>query len=425
MEELANQTSPNRDEVHLLDYLIILAKNSRLIIYTAAAVTVLTYLTLFLLPNKYTATARLLPPQQNLTMIAQTMEGLGAGMGGGRSGGGAGGVPGGLLGLKTPADLYVGMLTCNTISDRIIERFKLREHYGQKFLEDLRKKLAQRVKISAGKDGLITIDVTDESPQRAQEMANAYINELDGLLHNLSSQEANDRLVYLDKKRTETAHKLSKAEESLRKFSENSGVLQIDAQTRGMLEYIASLRASIDAKEVQLKVLREQATPFNYDLIKLETEVKGLKEKLSEAEAQESKHPKTNDVLIASSKMPALGLEFLRLYREAKFQEQLYQLYSKLVELARLDLLSDFSLVQVVDRAIPPEKHSNKRLLPALLAGAGACLLMIFLSFALENWHNAAQSPEDFERQEELKRYLRPWVSKVKRLFFFRHSYKS
>ena len=327
--------------------------------------------------------------------------------------------------MRSPVDLYVGILACNTIADRIIDRFKLRAHYNKKYLEDPREKLDQRVQISAGQDGLITINVTDESPQRAQEMANAYIDEFDALLKDMASQEANNRLVYLDKKRSETLQNLSKAEESLRNFSEKSSVLQIDAQTRSILEYSASLRASIDSKEVQLKVLREQATPFNYDLIRLETELKGIKEKLREAEAQESKNPATIDARIGTSKMPALGLEYLQLYREVKFQEQLYQLYSKLVEMARLDKVKDFSRVQVVDRALPPEEHSNKRVLPALLAGAGACLLMIFLSFWSENWQNAAQSAVDAERKEELKRYLRPWVNNAKRLFFFRNSRKS
>ena len=91
MGELLNRTSPNRDEVHLLDYLIILAKNSRRIIYTTAVVTVLIFLILLILPNKYKATARLLPPQSNLTMIAQALEGLGSGIGAGTSGGALGG----------------------------------------------------------------------------------------------------------------------------------------------------------------------------------------------------------------------------------------------------------------------------------------------------------------------------------------------
>ena len=423
MNEPEKKSASASDEIYLLDYLIILAKHSRLIIFTSLAVMVLTYLILFLLPNKYTATARMLPPQQNLSMVAQVLESLGGGMGTTKPGGaaGLGGVAGSLLGLKSPADLYVGMLTGNTISDRISERFKLREHYEKKYLEDVRKNLNQRAQISAGRDGLITINVTDESPQRAQEMANAYIDELDSLLRNMAVQEATDRLVYLEKKRTETVQNLSKAEESLRNFSEGSSVLQVDAQTRGMLEYIASLRATIDSKEVQIKVLREQATPFNYDLIKLETELRGLREKLREAGAQESQNLKTGDVMIATSKMPALGLEYLRLYREAKFQEQLYQLYNKLVELARLDEVKGAAVVHVVDLALPPEKRSNQRLMPATIAGLGTFLFMIFLVFVLEYWQASRLQGETANRLKLMNEYLEPWHRSF--LFWKKHGH--
>ena len=408
MTEREKKSASASDEIYLLDYLIILAKHSRLIIFTSLAVMVLTYLILFLLPNKYTVTARMLPPQQNLTMVAQVLESLGGGMGTTKPGGAAGlGGAVSLLGLKSPADLYVGMLTGNTISDRISEHFKLREHYDKKYREDVRKKLNQRAQISAGRDGLITINVTDESPQRAQEMANAYIGELDSLLRNMAVQEATDRLVYLEKKRTETVQNLSKAEESLRNFSEVSSVLQVDAQTRGILEYIATLRATIDSKEVQIKVLREQATPFNYDLIKLETELKGFREKLREAGAQESPNLKTGDSMIATSKMPALGLEYLRLSREAKFQDQLYQLYIKLVELARLDEVKGAAVVHVVDRALLPEKRSNQRLMPAVIAGLGTFLVMVFLTFVMEYWQGVRLREETGNRLRLIDEYLR------------------
>ena len=122
--------------------------------------------------------------------------------------------------------------------------------------------------------------MTDKDAQRAAEIANAFIEELDKLLQRLAHQEARERQTFLEKERVQAIHNLTKAEETLRTFSEKNSVLQIDTQTRGAIEYIARLRGEIDAKEVQIQVLRQQATPFNYDVVRLETESKGLKEKL-------------------------------------------------------------------------------------------------------------------------------------------------
>jgi tyrosine-protein kinase Etk/Wzc len=414
MDERVNETNPSDDEVNLLDYLIILAKHSRMIILASAAVTVLTYLFLFILPNKYTSTARLLPPQQNLTLSAQLMNNLGSGglPGAGAVGGGMEGVAASLLGLKTPAEMYVAMMTSETVLDPLIARFHLMKLYKTKYQEDARKALLKNTKITPGKkDGIIVIEVTSTNPKLAAEMANAFIEGLDRLLQVLALQEAKGRSTFLEKERLQTSQNLIKAEESLRLFSEKNSVLQIDTQTKGAIEYVSRLRAEIDTKEISLQVLRQQATPFNYDMIRVETEIRGLKEKLRSAESQLENC--ISDVCLPTNKAPGLGLEYLRLFREAKFQEGLYQLYSRLVETARLDMVRDFAVVQVLDPALPPERRSNKRLLPAMLAGTFTFFMMIFVAFGREYMQNVNKREDDVQRLSVLKAYLRPWKNLV------------
>lgn len=420
MIEPQNNPTPANDEIHLLDYLIVLAKYSRLIIYTSAVVMVLVYLVLFILPNKYTSTARLLPPQLNLTLSAQLLNTLGGGgtPGAPATGGGAAGLAAGPLGLTSPSALYAGMLTGNTIFDRIIERFDLRRRNKEEYIEAARKALGTKTNITAQKDGMIAIEVTDKDPTRAAAMANAFTEELDKLMQGLALQEAKNRLVFMEKERLQTSQNLSKAENALRSFSEQNSVIQIDTQIRGVLEYIARLRAEIDAKEVRVQVMLQQATPFNYDVVRLETEIKGLRDKLSSAEKQ-CDQAYSGDVSLTTAKVPTLALEYMRLYRELKFQDALYQLYTKMMELARLDMMKDFSVVQIVDKATPAEKNANRRLLKTGLTGVVTFFLMIFLSFILENWRKAPQSAAEAEKQEELMRYLRPWVHNAKRLFPF------
>ena len=168
MDEPLNKTSPLIDEVHPLDYLIVLAKHSRMIVYTTVMVGVLTFLILLLVPNKFTATASILPPQQNMTLSGQLLDQLGGTALPANTAGG--GLAASLLGLKTPGELYVGILTSNHILDLIIERFNLRHLYkswlssNDPYIEDVRKELTNRTNINVDKNGIITIEVTDESP---------------------------------------------------------------------------------------------------------------------------------------------------------------------------------------------------------------------------------------------------------------------
>ena len=416
MIEPNNNLAADNDEIHLLDYLIVLVKYSRMIIFASIAAMLLIYLMLLILPNKYTSLARLLPPQQNMTMSAQLLNSLGGGAtpGAPAAGGGVTGMAAGLLGLKSPGELYAGILTGNTIYDRIIERFNLRQLYKEKYIESARRALSKKANISAQRDGLIAIEVSDQDPKRAAAMANAFAEELNKLLQGLAAQEANGRLTFLERERLQTSQNLTKAENTLRIFSEQNSVIQIDTQTRGALEYIAQLRAEIDAKEVRIQVMRQQATPYNYDVVRSETEVKGLRDKLASAEKQYDQAC-AGDVCLTTAKVPALGMEYMRLYREVKFQDALYQLYTKMMELARLDVVRDFSLVQVVDQAQPPEKKSNKRLLPALLAGLATGFVMIFVSFGCEFWQNAKAQEENSQRLSLLGGYLKQWTHPFQR----------
>lgn len=409
MDEPVNNASPDEGEVHLLDYLVILAKHSRMIIIASAAVTVLTYFYLFCAPNSYKATARLLPPQQNLTLSAQLLDSLGARVspGAGAGGGGMGGMAASLLGLKSPGDLYVAMMTSNTVLEHVIARFQLMKLYKTKSLEDASKALRSNTKVNLNKiDGLIGVEVTSTSPKLSAEMADAFIEELDRLLQGLAIQEAKGRSTFLEKERLQASQNLTKAEESVRLFSEKNSVLQIDTQTKGAIEYVARLRAEIDTREVSLQVLRQQATPFNYDMVRVETEIKGLKEKLRSAESQLENC--VSNVCMPTSKAPGLGLEYLRLFREAKFQESLYQMFTRLVEVARLDMVRDVAVVQVLDSAMPPERRSNKRLLPALLAGIYTFFIMIFIAVGQEYWQQSIVK-DDRQQITIIIKYMEPW----------------
>jgi capsule polysaccharide export protein KpsE/RkpR len=410
MDESVSQNRADGNGIHLLDIFVILASRSCLIVFTSVAVTVLSYLYFFCSPNTYQAKARLLPPQQNTTLSAQILNNLRGGVtpGVGSGGGGIGGAAAGLLGFQSSTNQYIGMLWCNSLLDSIIDRFNLIKFYRVKYYEQARKKLNDYVIINMGKlDNIISIEVTAKDAKMAAEMANAFIEELDKLLQRLALEEAKGRQAFLEKERVQAMHNLTKAEESLRTFSEKNSVLQIDAQTKGVIEYIAKLRAEIDAKEVQIQVLRQQATPFNYDVVRLDTEIKGLKDKLRAAESQYENC--LSDVCLPSSKAPSIGLEYLRLFREVKFQESLYRLYEQLVEIARMDLARNFAVIQVLDPAMPPEMRSNQRLSPAILVGFLTFFIMIFIVLGQEYWQQFMKNEDNEKGVTAIRNYMNVW----------------
>jgi len=172
---VAQPRQADDDEIDLLDLLIVLAKHKKMIIGVTFVAALLAVGSALLMTNIYTGTAKILPPQQNQSSASILLSQLG----------GLAGLAGGSLGIKNPNDLYVAMLKSRNITEKIAKRFDLQKVYEQETLTGTLKALEGNTSITSGKDGVITIEVDDKDPQSAANMANAFIEELDKLMHNL------------------------------------------------------------------------------------------------------------------------------------------------------------------------------------------------------------------------------------------------
>src|SRR6266705_4477622 len=188
----AEENASADDEVSLLDLLIVLAKHKRIVLGVPFATAIAAAIISLLMPNIYTGTTRILPPQQSASAASALLNQLGGALGG------FGGLAGGVVGVRNPNDLYVGMLKSRTVADNLIARFDLNKVYQQELQSGTRNVLQGTTSIAAGRDGIITIEVDDKDPKRAAELANAYVDELMKLTRVLAVTEASQRRLFFE-----------------------------------------------------------------------------------------------------------------------------------------------------------------------------------------------------------------------------------
>jgi uncharacterized protein involved in exopolysaccharide biosynthesis len=247
------------DEASLLDFLIVLAKHKKFIAGVTLGAAIVSAAVSLLLPNIYTGTAKVLPPQQSQSTAAMLLGQLG----------GLAGLAGGSVGIKNPNDLYVGMLKSRTVADNIIGRFDLQRLYDQETMVETRKEFASNSSITTGKDGLINIEFDDEDPKRAAAVANAYVEELDKLTQSLAVTEAAQRRLFFERQLKQAKDDLSNAEVALKVTQEQTGLIKLDDQGRAIIEAVAALRGQISAKEVELRAMRTFTTEHNPDYVRV------------------------------------------------------------------------------------------------------------------------------------------------------------
>jgi len=381
------------DNINLLDCLVVLLKRKKFIITVTLGITLLTAIISLIIPKTFRAESKIFPPAPSQSLSAQLL---------GQLGGVTGSTLGGAAGIKTAGDLYLGLLKSRPVLDAIVDRFKLMEVYRTKYREDARRKaLNQLTSQEERKSGIITVQVEDKDPKRAADMANAFVEELKNLNKSLAVTEASQRRVFYEEQLKEVKDSLLKAEESMKGFQESTGAVKIDDQARAVIQSVAQLRAQIAAREVQLKVMRTYTTAQNPDTQRLEEEIRGLRDQLGRLETKSGRNP---DPLMPTGRMPQVGTDYTRKMRELKFNEALYEILLRQLEAAKMDEGREVTVIQVIEKAVPPEKKIKpNRAQMVLIAFIVSFFISIFGAFLAEFIEKSKLDPENKERFELMR----------------------
>ncbi len=362
------------DEINLLDYWRVLIKHKKLIGAIVGAAIVISVIYSLLLPKVYSSTAKIFAPQQDNSLSAGILAQLP---------GGLSGLASGMLSGGTPADIWVAVLESQTLKGAIVEKYDLRNRYEAKTIEAARNVLNGNVRIKKSREGIVSITVEDINPEKAAELTNAFVEELDRINRELITSSSRRMRIFVEERLEETKEKLTEAEDTLKNFQEKNKAIKMDDQSTAIIEAVGLMKGQLMAKEVELQTLLSFATLNNPQVEMLRAEIKALQRGLRELEGTTS--DKTSDILIPTAKIPDLGLRYARLLREFKIQETLFELLTQQYEMARIQEAKDSPTVQVLDRALVPEKRSKpKRKRIVMLSVIVSVFLAVFLAFFLE-----------------------------------------
>ena len=319
-----------------------------------------------LIPSRYESTARLMPPDNQsgagLAMAAAALSGGGAA--GGLAAGGLGGLASELLGLKSTSEVFVGILRSRTVEDKLIQQFNLQKLYSARRMEDARKELANHTDVSVDrKSQIISIMVTDKSPERAAAMGEAYVEQLNTLVAALSTSSARRERIFLEGRLQSVRQDLEAAEKDFSQFASKNTAIDIKEQGKAMVEAAAMLQGQLIAAQSQYEGLREIYTDNNTRVIALKARIDELQRQLEkiggkgESSSEIASQPGSS-MYPSIRKLPLLGVTYADLYRQARIQEAVLEVLTKEYELARVQEAKEIPTVKVLDVAQVPDKKS-------------------------------------------------------------------
>jgi len=387
----------------------------------------------FLIPKSYTSTTQLMPPDPQSTSGMAMMAAMAA-----KSGGGLGAVAGDLLGLKSSGALFIGVLRSQTSQDRLIEQFGLKKVYGASLVMDARRKLDENTSISEDrKSGIITISVTDHSPQRAAALAGAYVDQLNTLVSELSTSSAHREREFLEERLKVAKRDLDNASNELAQFSSKNNTLDIQQEGKAMLDAAGMIAGEMIAAQSELEGLRQIYTDSNSRVRSLNARVGELRKQLEKlGGAQGNGATGTNGTGASTDQpsdpsaakaggglpyptiksLPLLGAKYADFYRRAKIQETVYELLTEQYELAKVQEAKETPSVKVLDPAKIPEKKSFPPRLVIMFLGT-------FLAFAISVvWVLGSARWQEADPQDPRKVLLHEMAGAVRARIPWAHS---
>ncbi len=383
-------------EIDLLTLWRTLVKRKRFLFTMIGTVFIASIIISFSLPNVYRATTSLLQPEESSSAAKLIASQIPSGLVG---------LAGGALGMKSQSMRWMGILNSRTVFDEIIAQFDLKTVYDKKTLEETRLQLENKVHFQKSREGILSISLEDQNPERAAAMANAFVEALDKINREIVMTSGGRTRAFIEGRLKEAKAALEESEEALKNFQEKNGAVKLDAQSEAMIDTMGAIQGKLLSKEVGLKTLLSYATPQNPQVTLLKTEITALKRALLTLERGNDKKGNTsNGLFIPTSRLPDLGLQYLRRLRDVKIDETLYGLLTEQYEIARIQEAKDSSTVQVLDLAMVPEKPVKpKKQLIVISATMLAGFLGFFGIFFLEYLETAKINAQTKEQLEKTK----------------------
>ena len=370
-------------EFNLLDVFIVLWRRKFLIIFITFVFAVGSLIYALTRPLIYRAVCRVMPPSSSSGGIAGFS---------GQLGGLSEFV--GLSGRTTTSQVLIGILQGDSVVDAIIDKFNLMEELSIDMRDSARAVTLGGLEADIDtKSGIINVAYLNKDPQKAADMANAFVDELHKKLQLLSLADATQKRNFFENQLIQAQQELTEAEDIMINYQRSSGIFAFESQAQSLLSSIASLRNQIAAKNVQISSMQSYARSDNPRLRLARSELDAMTKELHRLEEEQKRSDKSargrhvsGDLNLSAGQIPELGIEYQRYVRDLRFATAKYELMLRQYENAKLSEANDLSTILIIDRATPPEMKYLPRRARICIIGTGAGgILSIFLAFLFEH----------------------------------------
>jgi capsule polysaccharide export protein KpsE/RkpR len=323
------------------------------------------------------------------------------------------GVPINLGGTSPNAqiDLYKTIIYSRTMMESVIKKFNLVSIYKLDttdiaYMEKAIKRLSGEVQTKETEESAFLVVVRANTRQMAADMTNYVVQALNERVIDLQVSRSKDNRVFLATRVQELSNEIKVAEDSLRIYQEQTGLLDIKTQLQGILTTHATLETEFAGKQLQLNILRKMFGKDAPQVRELEIQVQEYEKKLNQLRTEGD----PGSPMLPIKSLPMVSVGFLNRYREVEIDNLLLEYIMPLYEQAKIEEKKDYPILQIIDYAVPPARKSYPPRVLFSLIGACFVTISLFVGILLRDKLTKVQDPRWVAIFGDLRQWK--WTSK-------------
>lgn len=422
---MENNSQPTKNtniyQVSLLDLLVILVRQRFFIIKFTAVFALAAILYSLLATPIYKSTLQIMPPGGDAKSGAVAML---AATGLGELAGGFG---------ATQGDTVVGITKSTIVLDRVIDENELLTRKSERFsiveaVKDIfsssdegkkprmrskvRLGLSEQIQSAADKmSGIISVTVSDTSPEMAVQLAQSVFDETLHVMQNVAVSPSALQRLFIEEQLKINNDALVEAEKNLTAFLKDTGMAS-PSGTPSDIGSLGSLQARMVAKEIEIKAARRFATDANPKLKQLQAEYSAMKKQFEANKGMAGAKSGSGEI----KNITESSLQYASLFREYKFRESLVAILLRQYETAKIKEAQDPVVIQLLSPPTVPEQRSKPErkkivVLATLLGG----FLGVFTAFTRHFLQLSAEDPKVGAKIDFVKNTLMGDLGRVRR----------
>lgn len=338
-----------------------------------------------IIPKTYTSSATIVPESSqnvaNMILPQKMTEGLG-------------GAISALTGsASNQTNTIMSLLKSRDLAVTVIDKFDLMERFEADRLEDAIEFYREMIFVTIDDEQMIRLSVNaktdffnfqdnvDETRQFVFELADFIISEVDRNFTRLNAEKAKFERILVEKRFLENQEDLRNAEREIMEFSKKNSMISLPQQLEAAVETAAMLEAEIIANQIELAALSQTLSTSRPEVRQKQITVEQAEKKLSEIKLFGSSQDSLK-LLPSFQAAPELLMDFVRLQREVRVQNLLYEFLIQQYEQLKIQEVRQAPSLQFIDRPAVPTKRTSpvRSLLAILLFSIGVIAGMAYIA---------------------------------------------